>query len=97
MYLLKPGYADVTLSTGGTKTVDYPEITNESGATVAFKNTLINTMVDIENPALVFKKFHQEQEAVENADKIGRAQRGWPPSPLNHYNAAILSAFYLFF
>jgi hypothetical protein len=84
MYRLDPGWADVTLSTGGTKTVGYPEITNESGAIVAFKNTLINTMIDIENPAVVIKKAQQERETAENEDKTAREKLGWPPSPLSH-------------
>jgi hypothetical protein len=58
--------------------MDYPEITRESGATVAFKISLIDTMVETGDPELLIEKVQQERENADNMDKIGREKRGWP-------------------
>ena len=79
MYNFEPDYIEVTTEGGGSSTVECTKITNESGATIGFKNALINTMIDIENPALSIQMAQQCRKNALEEDNITRKKLGWAP------------------
>jgi hypothetical protein len=49
-----------------------------NGNNVSFKNTLINTMIDIGDPTAMIEKTLQEFRDIRATDKFGLEKRGWP-------------------